>query len=72
MRTQSKSNVCKIKELVKRALVEGYRGGEVSDYVHERTETPEFNTYECAWDDIERIISDTYNPYINIDRIISD
>ena len=64
-RTIGKRNTETVIELTRHAVTLGHTGTAVYDYVHNRTESKQFNSYENAYDEIDRIISDNYNPHLN-------
>ena len=63
-RTIGKANIARVKELTRQAVSAGYTGFNVFDAVQSKCETMH-NIWENAYDEIERIIGDVYNPHIN-------
>ena len=64
MRTIGKNNIARVKELTKQAISAGYTGLNVFDAVQLKC-IAMHDIWESAYDEIDRIVGDNYNPHIN-------
>ena len=64
MRTIGAANRARVKELTRQAVRAGYTGLNVYDAVQGKCESMH-NIWESAYDEIDRIVGDNYNPHIS-------